>query len=133
MKKSMAKKLVIIDEQALNRQRVRQAATSPHDTVLEFATSDEALKVLDAFQPDCVMLGVSCPPPNAFNAIRSIRKKLPEVRVLAVNSYSDAEAHQAATAAGASGYVTTHDLSQLFLLAAPDRIAAQPPRLKKKK
>ena len=125
----MAKKLVIIDEQAMARHRVRQAAASPLDTVLEFATPAEALKVLDAFQPDCVMLGVTCPPPNTFNAIRSIRKKMPEVRVLAVNSYHDAEMRRAAAEAGASGYVTAQDLSQLYLLAAPERLADDvPPR-----
>ena len=125
----MAKKLVIIDGQAMARHRVRQAAASPLDTVLEFATTDEALKVLDAFQPDCVMLGVTCPPPNTFNAIRSIRKKMPEVRVVAVNNFSEVEMRQAATAAGASGYVTAEDLSQLYMLAAPERLAdGLPPR-----
>lgn len=121
----MAKKLVIIDEQAAARQRVRQAAASPVDTVLEFTTAEEALKIMEAFQPDCVMLGVSCPPPNSYRDIQNIRKKMPEVRLVAVNTFSDDEMRGTAKEAGASGYVSMENLSELFLLAAPERLSEE--------
>ena len=122
----MAKKIMIIDDQATARHRVRQAASTSLDTVLEFATSEEAIRVMDTFQPDCVMLGISCPAPDALQAIRSIRKKSPEARVVAVSNYNEMEFRQAASDAGASGYVTTQDLSELFLLAAPERVEHSP-------
>jgi len=129
--KHMAKKLMIVDDRAIARHLVRQAATTPLDTVLECASPEEAIKAIGVFQPDCVMMGVSLPAPGAFKAIKNIRKYHPEVRVLAVSSLPEAELQQAASEAGAAAYVTTENLSELFLLAAPERLAMKPaPRAK---
>ncbi|HEV2693668.1 MAG TPA: response regulator transcription factor [Verrucomicrobiae bacterium] len=124
----MAKKLMIVDERAVSRHLVRQASATPHDTVLECATPEEAMKAIGVFQPDCVMMGVSLPAPGAFKAIRKIRKAYPEMRVLAVSSLPEPELRHAANEAGAAGYVTTENLSELFLLAAPERLACKPVR-----
>jgi DNA-binding NarL/FixJ family response regulator len=126
--KHMAKKLMIVDDRAVSRHLVRQASATPLDTVLECASPEEAMKAIGVFQPDCVMMGVSLPAPGAFKAIRNIRKTYPDVRVLAVSSLHETELQQAASAAGAAGYVTTENLSELFLLAAPERLAAKPAR-----
>jgi DNA-binding NarL/FixJ family response regulator len=119
----MAKKLMIVDDRAVSRRIVRQAAATMHDTVLECASADEALKAVGVFQPHCIMMGVSLPAPGAFRAIKSIRRTHPEVRVLAVSTFPEEELRQAAVEAGAAGYVTTENLSELFLLAAPERVA----------
>jgi DNA-binding NarL/FixJ family response regulator len=66
--------------------------------------------------------------PGVFKAIKNIRKTYPEVRVLAVSSLHEPELQQAASEAGAAGYVTTENLSELFLLAAPERVAFKPAR-----
>jgi len=117
---------MIVDDRAVSRHLVRQASTTPLDTVLECASPEEALKAMGVFQPDCVMLGISLPAPGAFKAIKNIRKTYPEVRVLAVSSLHEPELQQAANEAGAAGYVTTENLSELFLLAAPERLAMKP-------
>ncbi len=119
----MAKKLMIVDDRAISRHLVRKAAASPLDTVLECASPEEALKALGTFKPDCVMMGISCPPPGALQAIKIIRKQHPEVRVVAVSNFDENEMRLAACAAGASGYVTSENLSELFMLAAPERLA----------
>ncbi|MDR3460650.1 MAG: response regulator [Verrucomicrobiae bacterium] len=124
----MAKKLMIVDERAVARHLVRQASATPLDTVLECASPEEAIKAIGVFRPDCVMMGVSVPAPGALKAIKNIRKTYPEVRVLAVSSLHEPELQQAASAAGAAGYVTTENLSELFLLAAPERLALKPAR-----
>ena len=127
----MAKKLMIVDDRAVSRHLVRQAAATPHDTVLECASADEAVKAVGVFQPDCVLMGVSLPAPGAFTAIKSIRKKHPEVRVLAVSTFAEDDCRRAAAEAGACGYVTTENLSELFLLAAPGRLVLKPAPTKK--
>ena len=129
--KHMAKKLMIVDDRAIARHLVRQASATPLDTVLECASPEEAIKAMGVFQPDCVMMGVSLPAPGTFKAIKKIRKAYPEVRVLAVSSLPEAELRQAASEAGAAAYVTAENLSELFLLAAPERLASKPaPRAK---
>jgi two-component system, NarL family, invasion response regulator UvrY len=118
----MAKKMMIVDERALSRHLVRQASTTPLDTVLECTSPEEAIKAIGAFRPDCVMMGVSTPEPATIKAIKTIRKYHPEVRVLAVSSLHEPELKQAANKAGADGYVSNENLSELFLLAAPERL-----------
>ncbi len=122
----MAQKLIIVDDQRDSRYLVHQAACSPADTVLEFNSPEEALKVLDVFQPNCVMLGLSHPTPDTFQAIQTIRRKHPAVRVLVVSDFNQAELREAASAAGATAYVNSSDLSELYLLAAPERLAELP-------
>ena len=124
----MAKKFMIVDDRAVSRHLVRQASATALDTVLECASPEEAVKAIGVFRPDCVMMGVSLPAPGAFKAIRNIRKTYPEVRVLAVSSLHEPGLQQAASAAGAAGYVTTENLSELYLLAAPERLALHPTR-----
>jgi DNA-binding NarL/FixJ family response regulator len=48
------------------------------------------------------------------------------VRVLAVSSLHEPALRQAASDAGAAGYVSTENLSELFLLAAPERLGVKP-------
>jgi DNA-binding NarL/FixJ family response regulator len=127
----MAKKLMIVDERAVTRHLVRQAAATVQDTVLECASADDAVSAVSAFQPDCVMMGVSLPAPGTFKAIKNIRKTFPEVRVVAVSSFEESASREAAAEAGASAFVSTENLSELFLLAAPERLSAKPTRRKK--
>src|SRR5580692_2227978 len=130
MNNSMAKKMMIVDDHAIARHLIRQAAAMPQDTVLECLSPEEALKAVGIFKPDCVMMGVSRPVPGAFQAIKSIRETYPQVRVVAVSSVRENHLHQLAKEAGAAGYVTTENLSELFLLAAPERLTAKPARRK---
>lgn len=118
----MAKKLMIVDDRAISRHLVRQAAATPLDTVLECASTDEALKSVGIFKPDFIVMGISQPVPGAFEAIKSIREAYPQVRVVALSSVQETRLRQQAVDAGASGYVSTEDLSELFLLAAPERL-----------
>jgi two-component system, NarL family, response regulator FusR len=122
----MTKKMMIVDDRAIARHLVRQVATTPHDTVLECVSADEALKAVGIFKPDCVVMGVSRPHPGAFQAIRQIRTSHTRVRVVAMSSVPEVGLRQLAREAGASGYVTSENLSELFLLAAPERVMQMP-------
>ena len=119
---------MIVDEQAISRHLVRQVAAMPQDTVLECVSPDEAMKAVGIFKPDCVVMGVSRPAPSAFQAIKSIRENYPQMRVVAVSTLHEHQLQQMANEAGASGYVTTENLSELFLLAAPERLTLKPAR-----
>jgi len=121
----MAKKLMIVDERALSRHLVRQAAATAQDTVLECVSADEALKAVGIFRPDCVLMGVTPAMAGAIQAIRNIRESHPQVRVVAVSYFHETRMERMAAEAGASGYVTSDNLSQLFLLAAPERLTVR--------
>jgi len=124
----MAKKFMIVDERAISRHLVRQVAATAQDTVLECGTPEEALKSVGIFKPDCVVMGISQPTPEILGVIKSIRETYPQVRVVAMSSIYESRLQQIAAEAGASGYVTTENLSELFLLAAPERLTLRSPR-----
>jgi DNA-binding NarL/FixJ family response regulator len=124
----MPKKLMIVDERALARHLIRQAAAAPADTVLECVSAEEALAAVGIFGPDCVMMGITPPMTGAFQAIRAIRETHPQVRVVAVSHFHEARLQRLAAEAGASGYVAAENLPQLFLLAAPERLTLRRPR-----
>lgn len=126
----MAKKLLIVDNRALSRHVVRQAAATPQDTVFECTSADQALAAVGIFRPDCVVMGVSHPAPGTFNAIKNIRETYPQLRIVAVSNFREARLQEMAAEAGASGYVATENLSELFLLAAPERLTLKPARTK---
>ena len=126
---------MIVDERTVARHLVRKAAASPFDTMLECASPAEALKLLGTFQPDCVLLGISPSLAGVWEPIREIRRQHPEMRIVAVNQFDEVQMPRAADAAGASGYISTENLSELYLLAAPERSSAQsePPAASRKK
>jgi DNA-binding NarL/FixJ family response regulator len=69
-------------------------------------------------------MDVRMPGSCAFKAIRQIRLSHPGVRVLVVSSHDQSDFRKAASEAGAAGYVSKENLSELFLLAAPQRLGA---------
>jgi CheY-like chemotaxis protein len=124
----MAKKLMIVDDRAISRHLIRQAAATAHDTVLECASTDEALMSVGIFKPDCVVMGITPPIPRTIDAIRSIREAYPQMRVVAISNARETQLQQKAAEAGATCYVTAENLSELFLLAAPERLTSRPAR-----
>ena len=122
----MAMKLMIVDDHAVFRHLIRQVVATTEDTVLECVSADDALKCMGVFKPDCVTMDLHMPGMNAFKAIREIRESHPKVRVLVVSNHDESELRRAATEAGATGYVSKENLSELFLLAAPHRLSAGP-------
>ena len=118
----MAMKFMIVDDHAVFRHLIRQTVATAEDTVFECVSADDAVKSVGVFQPDCITMDVRMPGMCAFKAIRRIREDHPEVRVLVVSSYDEMDLRRAATEAGAVGYVSKENLSELFLLAAPERL-----------
>ena len=115
-------KLMIVDDHAIYRHLIRQVAAMPNDTVLECVSADDALKSVAIFRPDCVTMDIHMPGSSAFQAIRSIRQLVPHTRILVVTSYDQSDFREAATEAGAAGFVSKENLSELYLLAAPQRL-----------
>jgi len=118
-------KLMIVDDHAVFRHLIRQVVATAEDTVLECVSADDALKSVGVFKPDCVTMDVRMPGTCAFKAIRQIRESNPRVRVVVVSSHDQLDFRRAASEAGAAGYVSKENLSELFLLAAPQRLGAK--------
>jgi len=69
-----------------------------------------------ALSPDCVLMDISMPVMDGFDATRIIRERLPNVRIVMLTSSDDPADRARAEAVGADGYLTKE--SRLEELAA---------------
>ncbi|MGA2925351.1 MAG: response regulator transcription factor [Solirubrobacteraceae bacterium] len=70
------------------------------------SNGEEALALVDADQPDIVLMDLRMPRVGGIEATRRLRASHPEVRVIALTTYADDESVLGALRAGARGYLT---------------------------
>ncbi len=73
--------------------------------VAEAGSAEEALKVVEEFKPDVVVMDIRLPGESGIEACRQIKAKYPEINVLMLTSYAEDAMVFKAIEAGASGYV----------------------------
>ena len=88
----------------------------------EASDGAEALAETARLQPDVVLMDLVMPKVDGFEAIRQIRKQMPEAKILVLTMYSDRETIQKAMRLGVSGYVLK-DNSETVLKEAIRRVA----------
>jgi len=88
----------------------------------EASDGAEALAETTRLQPDVVLMDLVMPKVDGFEAIRQIRKQMPEAKILVLTMYSDRETIQKAMRLGVSGYVLK-DNSETVLKEAIRRVA----------
>lgn len=69
----------------------------------------ELLRLLDRLSPNMVILEISIPKLNGIEAIRSIRKNHPDMKVLVLTLHSERIFLSEALTAGAEGYLLKQD------------------------
>ncbi len=70
-----------------------------------WGTAEEALKKIDAFRPQVVLMDINLPGMSGIEATRLIKHHLPEIQVIMITVYRDHDKIFAALKAGASGYL----------------------------
>jgi DNA-binding NarL/FixJ family response regulator len=99
-----------------NQQRARQsmkallAAWSEVEEVGEAASGREAVRLVEAFRPDVVLIDMRMPEMDGLEATQLIKAKWPQVKVIALSMYMEYET--AAVAAGADAFVAKGDLAK---------------------
>jgi two-component system, NarL family, nitrate/nitrite response regulator NarL len=73
---------------------------------------EEALRLAGELEPDVVLMDLSMPVVDGFEASRRIRVQAPDTAVVVLTGSSYAEDVEKAFDAGASGYVTKDRISQ---------------------
>ncbi len=102
------KRVLVVDDNPVSRELVREVLESPDLEVLEAANGREALLVISQALPDLVLLDIRMPELNGFDVLREIRQdsRLGSIRALAFTAFAMREERQKALAAGFDGYVT---------------------------
>jgi DNA-binding NarL/FixJ family response regulator len=102
---SNARVLVIEDDDVYRAALVATLAASGHDVVGSWARADEALAAAVASRAEVAIVDLMLPDLSGAEAIRLLRRLLPEVKVLVLTAYVDKARILECLAAGAEGYL----------------------------
>ena len=102
----MAADIVIAEDHTILRDSLQSLLEMQDDfTVVGLAAHGlEAVQCADAFQPDIILMDISMPKMDGLSAIREIKQRHPEIKILTLTVHRDEEYILAAFKAGADGY-----------------------------
>ncbi|WP_375789148.1 response regulator [Bradyrhizobium sp. Pha-3] len=116
--------ILLVDDHPVVRQGYRRVLEHQDDfsVVAEADNAANAYRAFKSHQPDVVVMDISMPGASGLEAIRNIRARDADARVLVFSMHSEAAQVKAAFGAGASGFVTKGS-EPAELIAAIRRVA----------
>jgi len=83
-------KILIAEDNAVNRELLRELLEMRGYTVVEACDGGEALRMIDETQPDLLLLDIGMPVLDGFAVVRKIREnpRLAQLPVVAVTAYA---------------------------------------------
>jgi two-component system, cell cycle response regulator DivK len=104
----MTKKVLVVDDNPVSRELIREVLDSPDLQILEAADGKEALQRISEEVPDLVLLDIRMPVYSGYDVLRRVKgdPRLNRIFVLAFTAFAMREDRQKALAAGFDGYVT---------------------------
>jgi DNA-binding NarL/FixJ family response regulator len=100
-------RVLIVDDHAVVREGLRAFLELQEgiEVVAEAADGQQALTQAELQKPDVVLMDLVMPRLDGVGAMRELRRRLPEIRVVALTSFLDDERLLPAIQAGAAGYL----------------------------
>jgi two-component system response regulator NreC len=111
--------VLLVEDHAIVRQGiVALLAEEPDITVVgETGDGSQALVLVEALRPNIVLMDLSLPGMGGIEAIRQVRERFPDVRVVVLSMHESEEYVFRALRAGASAYVVKQSTSTELVLA----------------
>lgn len=99
--------VAIVEDNAALGNGLRKIVESAPDfrCVGVWTTAEEALRKIDAFRPEVVLMDINLPGMSGIEATARLKHQIPEIQVVMVTVYRDHDQIFAALKAGASGYL----------------------------
>jgi two-component system, NarL family, response regulator DevR len=100
-------RVLLVDDHAIVRLGLMTLLNDQPDmeVVAEASTAAEAVRAVEKFQPDVVLMDVRLPGEGGIEATRQITTRFPNSRVVMLTSFADDDLVMQAISAGAMGYV----------------------------
>lgn len=102
-------KLLIADDEMLEREAIKFIVNENYGSafeMMEAVNGREAIEKAASFQPDLIFFDIKMPGINGLEAAATIRKTLPECRIVIVSAYHYFSYAQEALSLGADQYIT---------------------------
>ncbi len=125
-------RVMVVDDHAIVREGLRTFLEMLPDIELvgEAAGGEEALAAAERVEPDVVLMDLVMPGMDGIEAIRRLRAHSPQVRVIALTSFSDDDKLYPAIKAGAAAYllkdVGPQELAEAIRAAARGEMLLHP-------
>lgn len=101
------KKVIIAEDQTIVRQGLRSliGSSEAFEVVGEAGNGLEAIRAVDKCRPHLILVDLSMPKMNGIAAIKEIKERFSETKILALTIHKSEEHILAAFEAGADGYI----------------------------
>lgn len=125
-------RVMIVDDHAMVRRGLATFLKAFDDLSLagEADCGESSIGLSAKILPDVILMDMVMPGMNGPAAIRAIREKLPQIRIIALTSFKEGELVKEALAAGAIGYllkdVTADELADAIRAAHSGRAVLSP-------
>jgi DNA-binding NarL/FixJ family response regulator len=112
-------RVLIVDDHSGVRRGIRNLLQAAKDMIIvgEGGNGAEAIELAATRNPDILLLDIELPDQRGDAVMRHIHKVQPEMKVLAVSSYSDRDYILGMLENGASGYITKDEAPMMLLEA----------------
>jgi two-component system, cell cycle response regulator DivK len=103
----MSKRILVVEDQADNRQIIRDMLAPTDYEITEAENGEEALAAIANQRPDLILMDIQLPVMDGYEATRRIKADaaLRSIPIIAVTSYALSGEGQKARAAGCDDYV----------------------------
>jgi DNA-binding NarL/FixJ family response regulator len=120
-------RIVIAEDHTILREGLRALLMLDHgfEVVAEIANGRDALRAVGALKPDLVLMDLMMPGMDGLAAIREIKKRYPEIKIMALTVHKTEEYIRAALEAGANGYVLKDASRQELIMAIQSVLAGK--------
>lgn len=100
-------KVLIVDDQEMIRESLQIVLATNEDIDVVATAGDvpEAMKLVDKYLPDVVMMDIRMPGTDGVEGTKQIKDKYPDTRVIVLTTFDDDEYVFGALKNGASGYL----------------------------
>jgi two-component system, NarL family, response regulator NreC len=113
------KKILIVEDHTILREGLKALLTTNPDIEIAGEAGDgrEAIWLVEKLDPDMIMMDLSMPRMDGTQAIREIKRRWPNKRVLALTAHKTEEYVLTALKAGADGYLLKDSTYQEMMTA----------------
>lgn len=114
------KSVLIVDDGPLLRQKLseRLRREGDFDVCGEAGDGQEAIEKVQQLQPDLVIMDISMPKMNGFDAVRALRKLIPSIPIIVFSNHSDAFVKTLALSLGVAAVISkSQNISVLLSVA----------------